>query len=443
MSKLTKRGFTQKQADAFVDRLSASHSTSFRARAKRWQGGQVNVWTDRGWIPAGNSPSDIIDIAVTDGTFTSDSTDPYRQSLTIETPTEANDQVWAPSGSNRPLAVFGQWIELFVRIDFDDGSWSPWLKLGEFPIIETAVSTPGKSVFVRCGSWASRVDEFLLTKPIGKNYFAKAGGGYLTRADAVKKLVEEALPDQLFTVQTDAEGGKDYGEDFQLQQGTGRWSAVQQLLDRPGLEAFFAADGNLVIRQDRTDDDSDVLVGPDPGTIGSPVATIRDGQGGTLLGATAKTSREGSANGIVVTVTPVGKRPKNPTNPEVWRTRYAEAHVESGSVAWGGTFGKVPIIGRERKVPKATDAAMTDALQSARRILRKRKGVVRQLTLDALPLWHIEADDLIRVEYSGTQGAEIHYVERVSFGLRPDSTMSITTRGVMVTDPDTGGTFYR
>jgi hypothetical protein len=238
----------------------------------------------------------------------------------------------------------------------------------------------------------------------------------------------------------------------------------QEIASRRGHECFFDADGNLVIRHDVTDDNDDSIPGegPDIGTVANPVAIISDGDGGNMVGLTATLSRQGACNGVRINLhSTVPKKVRKKTDRDTaddvdWHTAPISAHVEvlqeTGPVAWGGKFGKLPIvIERDVKDLKKWSAGgsetwsdtQADAYADAKRILHRRRGVIRFLDIHALPMPWLEPDDKVRVRWREHEDDdddynvvhEAHFVSRVELSLDGSSPMVIRTRQLSVVDP--------
>jgi hypothetical protein len=428
MSRLTGRGYSPDDAAMMQQRCNGPHS--FKWKASVWRG-TTKLYDD---------------IPLTGGTLTLDSSDPIRRHLTLEV---GGGEEWAPKNANSPLVPFGQRITLWVTCDRQDGSWLPWLKMGEYQVFTHSFERPSMMTTVECHDISGAVDEYLL---LGKRSFVDQ-----TIRDAIVDLCEEAVPGYVFGVVASAASDdpdkaiKNYVADA----GTSRWEACVELASRRGHEAFFNANGDLVLRYDVTDDNDESIpgTGPDIGTVSSPIGTIKDGQGGNLVGLTATVSREGATNGVRINLhstVPRKVRKKHDRDAAAsWEDAPITAHVSefqsSGPVAWGGLFGRIPIvIERDLKDLKrwsnggaeTWSNAQADAHQDARRILHRRRGLTRYLDIHALPMYWLEADDKVKIQWrdGATTVTEYHFVQRVEFDLA-GGPMEIKTRQLNVVDP--------
>lgn len=430
MSRLTGRGFTTSEANAFEARCVEPHVTQWRANCYKG--------------------SDLIaeDVPVVGGTLTLDSSDPVRRKLTIEI---GGGERWAPVSSNSPLVPFGQRITLWCRIDLPDGSWSPWLKQGEYHIVTHSFERPSLIATVDCVDLSGAVDEYKFLQQ-------KSWIGHTVR-NSVVQMVQEALPNKVFSVDASNSAETTTVSSFVADSGMGRWEASTTLAFTKGHECFFDSNGDLVIRHDVTDDNDESIPGngPDIGTVTNPIATLRDGNNGNIIGMTATTTREGGCNGVRInlhsSVPKKKRRKKNRDKKPEWRDAPINAHITElqvgGPVDWGDTFGRIPIvIDRDVKDLKKWGqggAETWNEMQAAytaraRHLLHRRRGVVRYIDLDCVPLYWLEPDDKVnlkwRVGEDNDVRVESHYAQMVEFDLA-GGPMRVRTRSLNVTDPGT------
>lgn len=416
MATLESRGWDPDDAEQFRARSVGPHTQDWKLDVYRW-------------LPGGGNDPVALDVPIVGGSLVIDSSDKYRRTLRVEV---GGGEAWAPTSKLSPLVPFGQRIFLFARIDRADGSWFPWLKMGEFWIQSHVFERPSLIVTIEAADYGAAVDEFL-------HLNHKSYGG-MTLRQALLNMVQAALPNSGFLVQPNAPEPSGQVTSYVAEAGKGRWESAVELAAKFGREIFFDANGNLVIRPDLTDDDDDSIpgVGPDIGTVSNPVATIRDRQGGNLLGMTASVTREGACNGVAFALsrTLSKKVKKKKVSVEVYRTVSAVAGPSS-PVAWGDLFGRLPIV-IPQHVEKFTDALIANRQQRANHLLHRRRGVVRYIDLDSLPLLWLEADDKIRLLWHAgedpTPNREDHFVQRIEFDLA-GGPMRIRTRQLNVTDP--------
>lgn len=412
MARLTSRGFTADEASAFMARASQPHTVQWKANAYRHSAGSATLLLE--------------DLPIVTGRLVLDSSDPTRRQLSLEV---GGGDALVPQTANDPLVPFGQAIYLWVRLDYANGTWSPWLKMGEYPITSYVYERPTAIATVEAADYSAAVNEYL--------HLAKRGYANRTLKAAVVAMVQEALPDKVFNVVATDAASTIKVTNFTAEAGQGRWDAVTALSAIKGHESFFDSAGNLVIRADVTDDNDDVIpgVGPDIGTATSPVATIAEGEGGNLVALTATVTREGGCNGVVVniheTADPKNKKQRGDSRRNVQVT----AFQPDGAAAWGDRFGRIPVV-EERNVKTITDDVVSGSRQHANRLLHRRRGVVRYIDLDAAGLYWLEPDDKVAIRW-GTR-EEWHYAQRVEFDLSGRSPVRVRTRQLAVTSL-TGG----
>lgn len=413
MSSLISRGYTQVDADQFRARARGSHTLQWKASVYRWSGGTLLLVYDS--------------LPLIGGTLAMDSSDPTRRHLTLEV---GGGYAMVPDQPSDPLAPFGQFIRLWVRLDRADGTWLPWLQQGEFPIQTATSEWPSGTVTVECADYSVVVDDFLHT--------ARKSYNKLTVYEAVKQITEAALPDRLFTIHTHDDARSTMVEPHTVAEAaSSRWETAVEIAQARGFEVFFDALGDLVIREDITNDDNDTIpgVGPDVGTMEHPMAVINDGPGGNLVALTVGVTREGGANAAFINLHETASQTLRKRGRPVSGDKRVNVQVTAlgtGAIAWGDRYGRQPIV-IEKAVPVITDQAVAAQQRRAKRLLHRRGGVIRSLDLDALGLYFLEPDDRVRIEYDGR--TEYHFVQSIEFDLSGDSPTRIRTRSLTVTDP--------
>jgi len=408
------------------------------------------------------------DLPIVGGTLTIDGSDPTRRRLVLEV--GANGTL-IPDQPFDPLAPFGQVIKLWLQIDRADGSWFQRLKMGEYPIQTTTTEWPGGIQTVEAADYSWIVDAYLYERAKAYNH--------MTVREAVEEIVKDALPDTEFLVQSPGDAHTVKVEAHTVAQaGTGRWQMAQAICAARGFECFFNHNGNLVIRHDVTNDDDDVDTipgeGPDIGTVTNPVAVIRDGPGGNLVGITVGLTREGACNGVFINVhetvsqTMAARKvseaasgvieddpddvlsdgtPWPPDDPDVEdpevppipnpgagdpRVNVTVKALGTGPILWGDKFGRQNIV-LERNVKRINNSVISTQKKRAKRLLNRRGGVIRSVDLDAVGLYWVEPDDKVRVVYDGR--TEAHYVASIEYDLAGEEPARVRTRSLNVVDP--------
>jgi hypothetical protein len=404
--------WTAGQAAAFAERCVRSHTVRVKVDVYRWdaEAGGLRI---------------AADIPVTDARLMLDASQDYRRSLSVVVP----GQEWVPATHTDPLTPFGQWLVPYVAVDLGDGSWSNWLKLGEFAIQTSVVERPSGIHTVEAADWSAMVDAVQIE--------GNRGWRNRTPAVVIGELVDEALP-KVYRAHVAQAAKANPLDSFAAKPGQGRWQVIQGLADRRALEVLFNANGDLVIRREITDEDTETGSfpaedgGPDIGTKTSPTAVLADGEGGSLIALTATVTREGGINRVVVrrtgTVTRQ-KKGKKKGNEAVDVVVVRTATRTDGPTKWGDVYGRVNLV-EESNAGRITDAVRDAAQRRADALLRRRGGVIRYLDLDALPMWWLEPDDVVRLQWGGR--TEHHYVQAVTFDLTGGAPMRVRTRQLAV-----------
>lgn len=409
MARLTSRGFTTVESDTFIARCSQPHTAQWKANAYRWESGSATLLMEN--------------IPIITGRLTLDSSDATRRRLSLSV---GGGDALVPKTSGDPLVPFGQVIYVWVRIDLADGTWSKWLKMGEFPIISYVYERPSQIATVEAADYSVAVNEY--------RHLSKKGYANMTLRDAIVSMVNQALPNNVFEVDASDSAKSKKVTNYTAEAGLGRWEAATELAGVKGHETFFDSLGKLVIRNDVTDD-NDVAIpgtGPDIGTNANPIATIRDGEGGNLVAMTATLTREGGCNGVVINLHETADQKNKKKRGDQRKNVIVKELQESGPTAWGDRFGRIPIV-QERNVKTITDAVVNDQHQRAKRLLHRRRGVVRYIDLDAAGVYWLEPDDKVQIKW-GTS-TEDHFAQRVEFDLSGKSPIRVRTRQLAVKDP--------
>jgi hypothetical protein len=414
VGKLTARGWSSKspkissgEASLFAKRCSQSHTQQWRLDVLKYYGGETHNLA--------------FSVPIIGGTLVLDSSDPIRRRIQVEV---GGGEAWEPEKSTSPLAPFGQHMNLYTRIDYGDGTWSPWLQMFSGPIQSTVFERPSLICTVEACDRAQQLEEYLHTKK--KSYSKKS------LYDALVLMASAALPETSGTYSVEAPNVTDQiiVRKFVAEEGQSRLDAANDLAAKYGYEVFFDWNSTYIIRKDITDDD-DALWDPsepggDIGTVTNPVAVIRDGPGGNLIAMTTSVSREGAANGAFINLT--AKRDKKLPGKDLFEQIYALA---DGAVAWGDAFGRLPII-QNRAVGTITESLKASTLTRAKKLLKRRKGLSKYIDFDALPIPYLEPDDKVRIVVAGQE--EAHYVQRIEFDLA-GGPMRVRTRTLAVDSP--------
>jgi hypothetical protein len=420
MSSLTTRGssknllYTRTDAEYFLARSKGPHTLRWLARAYRFLGS--------------SGEEELMDkIPVVGGTLTMDSSDITRRKLTLQV---GGGKTFEPLTSNDPLTPFGQFIRLWVSIDRADGTYFPWLMMGEFAIQSYVFERPSQIATVEAMDWSVRVGEFL--------HEWKVPYGGLKVADAINKMVKQALPDKGYAMKACYRSRTETAK-WISDSGSSRWEEAVALGERYAFDVFFDWAGDLIIRENIGDGTDDQIpeTGPDIGTRGSPIMTVRDGLAGSLIGMTSTITRDGACNGVIINIHETADQKAKDAKARAAR---GDSRVDvtvkalAGSntpVTYGDRFGRIPIV-YDRSVPKITDAVVSQYQKNADAILHRRRGVVRYIDLSMVGGYHLEPDDKVRLQFDGR--TEDHFIQSIEWNLAGGET-KVRTRQLNVDDP--------
>lgn len=395
MGHLTKRGWATKspqissnEATEFKDRCRESHTARWSADVTRWNGSEEALLAT--------------EIPITGGTLTLDSGDQIRRQLRM---TVGGGEEWEPTSASDPLPPWGQRIHLYVQIDRRGGGWFPRLKMFTGPIRENIFERPSLISTLECADPGSTLHEYL--------HVRRKGYGGQTLREAVVAMADAALPGGVYAVDASAGAASQDVETYVADAGQSRLEAANEVAGKWGYEAFFDWAGDLVIRRDITDEDDDAWdpseAGPDIGDVARPVAIFQDREGGNLIGTTTSLSREGSVNGVAVNLDALRKSHGGDGD-----LHWNHLETAGGSIAWGDIFGRIPLV-ETKDVHKITSGMESRQTQRAKKLLKRRRGMIQFIDFDALPSYWVEPDDRVQLAIGAT--AANYFLERIEFDL--------------------------
>jgi kumamolisin len=180
-----------------------------------------------------------------------------------------------------------------------------------------------------------------------------------------------------------------------------RWTAIGQLEDSIGGEAFFDAIGQPTVRL--------VAAKTDP-----PVWTVNAGPGGVMVEAIRKIGRTQTFNAWVVR----GMR----TDGTVAAQALVTDNDTLSPTYWGGPFGYKP-----RFYSSPTVSTYTQALALGNVLLSQSTGQTKEIDITNVPNPALEGSDVITVVYpNGFE--EFAIIDQMTVGLAPTDPQTITTR---------------
>ena len=420
MARLSTRGTSKSQL------YSATDSSDFRAHARephtvRWK---ANAYR---WVNSSGAETLLMEnVPILSGTLTLDSSDQIRRKLSLEVGGAA---ALEPRDYDDPLVPFGQFIRLYMTIDRPGGGWFPWLRMGEFTIQSYVYERPSQIATVEAFDYSSIVNEYLHTRK--KSYSNRS------LYDAVDQMVRAALPNSAYRFDAHPSAKTTKVTTWVADAASPRWEEALKLAEAKGFDLFFDWAGDLVLRKNLGDGNDDVIPenGPDVGTKGDPIATIRDGTGGTLIGMTATITRDGAHNGVFINIhetadqkakTAKARKARGDSRVDVQVSAQA-----GGPATYGDVFGRIPIV-LEKNVVKITDAIVAQQDSRAHAVLARRRGLVRYIDFAMLGGYWLEPDDKVQLQFDGR--TEDHYVQSIVFKLFGGETV-VRTRSLNVVNP--------
>jgi hypothetical protein len=423
MSRLTKRGYSKTQL------FSQADANSFQARSKephnvRWM---VNAYR---WLSSSGAETLIMeDVPILSGTLSMDSSDQIRRKITLEV---GGSSALEPETWNDPLVPFGQFLRVYMTIDRNDGTWFPWLKMGEFAIQSYVFERPSMIATLDGYDHSGVVHEYLHTQK--KSYSNRS------LATAIDEMVRAALPDSAYKLEAHPSARSTHRVNTWVSSATSsRWEEAVRLAEAKGFDVFFDWNGDVVLRPNLGDGQEDIIpeAGPDVGTKADPIMVISDGVGGALVGMTATLTRDGAANGVFINLHETADQK---AKDEKARAKRGDPRVDvqvralsgGGSPAtYGDKFGRIPIV-IDKNVAKITDDVVALYQRRADALLSRRRGVVRYIDFAMVGGYWLEPDDKVTLKFDGK--TEFHYVQSIEWELKGGRT-KVRTRSLNVEDP--------
>lgn len=298
-----------------------------------------------------------------------------------------------PADPLAPGTPYGQEIYVERGIEYGLGT-REYVGLGYFRIDSVKqTSAPNGPIVIAASDRMAQVKD---TRNISPQVFG-AGGSVGACIDVV---VQQALPGAV----TDYGDWDAYGELLASDHvmGDDRLPFLQDLLAAYGRYAFFDYRGIYAVR-------------PVPDlTQVAPVWTIDAGRNGVLVEQQRTISRDAVYNVVVARGEPVGQLPpvqglaydNNPASPT-----YAL-----------GPFGVIPTYYSSSFM---TTVAQCEAAALGQ--LNKATGLPYSVSLGAVPNPALEGWDVVKVN-NGRDNPETHVLDRITYGLTPDSSMGMDTR---------------
>lgn len=282
--------------------------------------------------------------------------------VTFTVPRLHRGEDWSPVDEQHPLAANGQRIKVELGIEIGGGQIE-WFQRGWFVIHES--DTDGDRVNVAAVGLLTLVDEARLVSP-----YQPTG----TLASTLRGLIEPALTVVIDSGLTDraVPSGINYDED--------RLGAVMELLDAWGADAEMTEEGYLLAAP----------MGPSL----TPVLSLTNGTGGTIIKASGTSTRENAWNVVVArgTATDGGQV-------------QGVAYDSTGAKRYGGPFNPLAVPYFYAS-PLLTTAAQCQ-VAAATVLSRLKRSTSREFTIEMVPHPALQTGDTIDITTDGYEGLAV------------------------------------
>ncbi|MFI5973503.1 DUF5047 domain-containing protein [Streptomyces sp. NPDC051452] len=306
---------------------------------------------------------------------------PERVSLSV--PCRDRGFNWDPQADpDHPLAAFGQ--QLHISYGVDVGGDFEWVDRGWFVITE--VGSDGDTVSVTAQGLLTLIDEAKFVSP-----FQPSG----TFSSTVRSLVEPALTVQVDGLLTDQ------SVPVGMQWDSDRLGGLTELLSAWAADAYVTEDGILLVEK--------LIDG------GTPVLTLTDGVGGTVVRWQGSGNRDGAFNVVIA-------QGEDSSGNQLQGVVY---DLDSASpYRYGGPFNPLPVP-YVFSSPLMTTVSQCRAAAAAQ-LLQLRRASSRRLAVSMVPHPGLVTGDVISATGAGLVGAPC-VIETLSLPYSPGE-MSLTVR---------------
>jgi hypothetical protein len=306
--------------------------------------------------------------------------------VTFSIPRTDRGVSWSPVRDEHPLAANGQTlrVKLGVGLAYTEVEW---FQRGVFLIQDSAAEED--TVTVNAVGLMTYLDEARLVSP-----FQPTG----TLVSTLRALIEPAL-----TVAVDA-ALVDRAVPAAINFDEDRLGAVMELLDAWPADAYVDPGGFLqVVKATQSS---------------TPLLTLTDGVGGTIITASGSSTREGAANVVVA----------RGTAADGGQVQGQAYDTTGGPKSYGGAFNALPVP-RFFASPLLTTLAQCDAA-AATMLARLRRSTGREFVVSMVPHPGIQTGDVVSITTADYRGL-VCSVEALKLPYLPDGgPMSLTVRAV-------------
>lgn len=300
-----------------------------------------------------------------------------------------------PEDSTGLLAPYGNEVRLARGIAYQDGT-TEIISLGVFRIQDAEVEDGPSGMVIRVSGLdrAQRIIDARFEEPYG----VAAGTNYTT---AILDVIQAAWPEVTYDLTATALTTPP----LIAQEGDDRWKFAQDMAAAIAMRLYFDGDGALRLA---------------PSILSSAIMTIAEGEGGVLLAAGRRWTREGAFNRVIAT----GEN----TSETAPARGVATDNNPLSPTYYHGPFGKVP---RFYTSPFITTDAQ--AASAAQKILDDELGTSEQVNFGSLVLPHLEPGDTVRITRERSGIDEDHILDSITIPMAAAETMTGQTRARQIT----------
>lgn len=329
--------------------------------------------------------------SVTDGTVTLDQTAASRGRLDCS----IIDPALVPGDPDDALAPYGNEVRAY-RGAIVAGA-AELISLGVFRIDDTVVTDTADGVEVRVSGLdrSARIADARFEAP----YIVAAGTNVAT---AIHDCLAAAWPG----IDTDLTATSITTPLLVGEEGGDRWRFVQDMAASIGHALYFNGDGVAVTHPVTT-------------ATGTPTIELAEGDGGVLLTASRRWTRQGTYNRVIAT----GENPSEGTTPA---RGVATDDNPASPTYYYGAYGRVPRFYSSQFL--ATD---TQAADAAAAILARELGTTQSIEFGAIVNPALEPDDLVTIRRARAGINEAHIIDALTIPLTADQGMTGRTRAVV------------
>lgn len=272
--------------------------------------------------------------------------------ITLTVPRLDRGTSWSPVSDDHALAAKGQRLRVQLGIGLGNNRIE-WFQRGWFVIRDSKAE--GDAVTVNAVGLLSLVDEARLVSP-----YQPSG----TLISTLRGLVEPALTVVVQDL-TDRSvpSGINYDED--------RLAAVNELLDAWPAEGYVTEDGYLLVRP--------------PQTSITPVLTLTNGTGGTVITASGQSTRDGCYNAVVA----------RGTAADGGQVQGVAYDLSSGPLRYDGPFNPLPVPYYFASPLLTSTAQCTQAAATVLERLRRESAL--RFTAQIVPHPGLQVGDVVSI----------------------------------------------